>query len=93
MYRQLPPLLRIGQGSLGYVFAGKRTLGYAVGAARLLWEKSPGQSHNFISGCCAVGSAPALGVPWRYPGQVMAKRRKALQHLRLLDFTRLLKVA
>ena len=41
----------------------------------------------------AVGSAPALGVPWRYPGQVMAKRRKALQHLRLLDFTRLLKVA
>ena len=28
-----------------------------------------------------------------YPGQVMAKRRKALQHLRLLDFTRLLKVA
>ena len=39
MYRQLPPLLRIGQGSLGYVFAGKRTLGYSVGAARLLWER------------------------------------------------------
>ena len=38
---------------------------------------------NRISGYSAVGSAPALGVPWRYPGQVMAKRRKALQHLRL----------
>lgn len=34
-----------------------------------------------------------LGVPWRYPGQVMVKRRKALRRLRLLDFTRLLKVA
>ena len=29
--------------------------------ARLLWEKPPGQFRNFISGCCAVGSAPALG--------------------------------
>ena len=29
--------------------------------ARLLWEDTPGQSYNFISGCCAVGSAPALG--------------------------------
>ena len=27
----------------------------------LLGEDTPGQSHNFISGCCAVGSAPALG--------------------------------
>ena len=27
-----------------------------------------------------------LGVAWRYPGQVMAKRRKALQHLRSRDF-------
>ena len=45
------------------------------------------------SGCSAVGSAPALGVPWRYPGQVMAKRRKALQHLRLRDFPRLQKTA
>ena len=26
-----------------------------------IWEKPPGQFHNFISGCCAVGSAPALG--------------------------------
>ena len=26
-----------------------------------VWEDTPGQSHNFISGCCAVGSAPALG--------------------------------
>ena len=26
-----------------------------------VWEKPPGQFHNFISGCCAVGSAPALG--------------------------------
>ena len=34
-----------------------------------------------------------LGVPWRYPGQGKAKRRKALQHLRLLDFLRLLKAA
>ena len=31
----------------------------------------------------AEGSDTHLGVPWRYPGQVMAKRRKALQHLRL----------
>ena len=35
--------------------------GVAQLVARLLWEKPPGQSHNFISGCCAVGSAPALG--------------------------------
>lgn len=61
----------------------------AVSAA--LARRHPCQ--NRIPGCSAVGSAPALGVPWRYPGQVMAKRRKALQHLRLLDFTRLLKVA
>lgn len=26
-----------------------------------VWENTPGQFHNFISGCCAVGSAPALG--------------------------------
>ena len=32
---------------------GKKTL--------VFWEKPPGQVHNFISGCCAVGSAPALG--------------------------------
>ena len=44
--------------------------------------------NNFYctSGCSAVGSAPALGVPWRYPGQGKAKRRKALRHLRLLVF-------
>ena len=36
-----------------------------------------------ISGCTPVGRRRDLGVPWRYPGQVMAKRRKALQHLRL----------
>ena len=35
--------------------------GVAQLVARLLWEDTPGQSHNFISGCCAVGSAPALG--------------------------------
>ncbi len=29
--------------------------------ARVVWEKPPRQFHNFISGCCAVGSAPALG--------------------------------
>ena len=29
---------------------------------------------------------PHLGVPWRYPGQGKAKRRKALRHLRLRDF-------
>ena len=34
-----------------------------------------------------------LGVPWRYPGQVMAKRRKALRRLRLWDFPRLQKAA
>jgi hypothetical protein len=46
-----------------------------------------------VSGCCAVGSAPGLGVPCRYPGQVMAKRRKALRRLRLWDFPRLQKAA
>ena len=39
------------------------------------------------------GIAPALGVPWRYPGQGKAKRRKALQRLRLRDFPRLPKAA
>ena len=38
-----------------------RNPGVAQLVARLLWEDTPGQSHNFISGCCAVGSAPALG--------------------------------
>ena len=28
--------------------------------------------------CCAAGSVHVLGVPWRYPGQGEAKRRKAL---------------
>ena len=42
--------------------AGKNpSPGVAQLVARLLWEDTPGQSHNFISGCCAVGSAPALG--------------------------------
>ena len=67
--------------------------GVAQLVARVVWENTPSRIKNSITGCSAVGSAPALGVPWRYPGQVMAKRRKALQHLRLLDFTRLLKVA
>ena len=35
--------------------------GIAQLVARQLWENTPRQSHNFISGCCAVGSAPALG--------------------------------
>ncbi len=35
--------------------------GVAQLVARLLWEDTPGQFHNFISGCSAVGSAPALG--------------------------------
>ena len=39
----------------------KEYRGVAQLVARLLWEDTPGQSHNFISGCCAVGSAPALG--------------------------------
>lgn len=34
-----------------------------------------------------------LGVPWLYPGRVKEKRRKALRHLRLLDFLWLLKAA
>ena len=41
----------------------------------------------------AVGSAPALGVPWRYPGQDKVKRRKALQRLRSRSFPRLPKAA
>ena len=39
------------------------------------------------------GSDIGLGVPWRYPGRDMAKRRKALQRLRLRDFLRLPKAA
>ena len=40
--------------------------GFSDGSERLrqnpvFGEKPPGQFHNFISGCCAVGSAPALG--------------------------------
>ena len=34
---------------------------HEVSRTRLLWEEPPGPPHNFISGCCAVGSAPALG--------------------------------
>jgi len=45
------------------------------------------------SGISAVGSALALGVPWRYPGHGKVKRRKALRHGRLLDFSRLQKTA
>ena len=39
------------------------------------------------------GIAPALGVPWRYPGRDKAKRRKALQRLHLRDLGSLLKRA
>jgi len=46
-----------------------------------------------VSGYSEVGIAPGLGVPWRYPGRGIVKRRKALQHLRLLDFPRLPKAA
>ena len=41
--------------------------GLAQLVARVVWEKPPGQSHNFISGCCAVGSAPALGARGSHP--------------------------
>ena len=50
-------------------------------------------SRQYITGCSAVGIAPALGVPWRYPGRDREKRRKALWRLRLRDFPRLLKAA
>ena len=39
------------------------------------------------------GIAPALGVPWRYPGQSNVKLRKALRRLRFRDFPRLPKAA
>ena len=39
-----------------------------------------------VSGYSEVGIALDLGVPWRYPGQGKAKRRKALRRLRLWDF-------
>ena len=61
----------------------------AVSAA--LARRHPCQ--NRIPGCGAVGSAPALGVPWRYPGQGKVKRRKVLRHLHLRGFTRLSKTA
>ena len=41
----------------------------------------------------AEGSDIGLGVPWRYPGRGKSKRRKALRHLRLQDFSRLPKAA
>ena len=50
-------------------------------------------NHYCTSGCSAVGSAPALGAPWRYPGRGKVKRRKALRRLHLRDFPRLLKAA
>ncbi len=46
-----------------------------------------------VSGYSEVGSAPALGVPWLYPGQGIVKRRKALWHLHLLVLPQLLKAA
>ena len=39
--------------------------GVAQLVARLLWENTPRPPHNFISGCSAVGSAPALGAGCR----------------------------
>ena len=39
----------------------KRTKECRLKVPTHIWEDTPGQSHNFISGCCAVGSAPALG--------------------------------
>lgn len=70
-----------------YVFEGSAADCYAV------FRKNNKVKKSNITGCSAVGSAPALGVPWRYPGQVMAKRRKALRRLRLWDFPRLQKAA
>ena len=35
--------------------------GVAQLVAHVIWVDTPGQYYNFISGCCAVGSAPALG--------------------------------
>ena len=39
--------------------------GVAQLVARLVWENPPRPPHNFISGCSAVGSAPALGAGCR----------------------------
>ena len=63
--------------------------GIAKLISRLVWENTTSRIKNSITGCSAVGSAPALGVPWRYPGQGKVKRRKALRHLRSRDFPRL----
>ena len=45
------------------------------------------------AGPLAESSDIGLGVPWRYPGRIRAKRRKALQHGRLLVLPQLLKAA
>ena len=46
----------------------KEVSGYSeVGSALDLGEYDQ-PDKNSITGCSAVGSAPALGVPWRYPG-------------------------
>ena len=65
-------------------------------AARKSFAFLPSPWYNgrsWISGYSEAGIAPGLGVPWRYPGRVRAKRRKALRRLRLRDFPRLLKAA
>ena len=43
----------------------KEYRGVAQLVARHIWENTPRPPHNFISGCSAVGSAPALGAGCR----------------------------
>ena len=83
-----------------FIFSARRGImaeieypGIAKLVSRLVWENTTSRIKNSITGCSAVGSAPALGVPWRYPEQGKAKRCKALWHLRLWDFHRLPKTA
>ena len=59
--------------------------GIAKLVSRLVWENTPSRIKNSITGCSAVGSAPALGAFLRLSTMETAKARNPLQHGRLRD--------
>lgn len=56
-------------------------------------ERGVGRTAYLYTCGRTIRATRPLGVPWLCPGQGMAKCRKVLQHLRLLDFPRLPKAA
>lgn len=77
-------------------YAFRRCLGfpehYFVCFLPIVWIFSTSSIFILTSKTAAAKGCP-LGVPWRYPGRGKVKRRKALRHLHLQDFTRLPKTA